>query len=107
MNKDDIIRLARESFADPDGSLQFLFPDLIRFATLVAAAERKGASLNGDHNVDQSEFKPDWDTVKAFDDRHNEDTELLKQCFDALNRSDYLGWQLQIPLLKKLKERLK
>jgi hypothetical protein len=53
-----------------------------------------------------NDFKPDWDTVKAFDDRHNEDTELLKQCLEALNRSDYLGWQLNIPIIKALKERL-
>jgi len=31
-----------------------------------------------------NDFKPDWDTVKAFDDRYNEDTELLRQSLDAL-----------------------
>ena len=31
-----------------------------------------------------NDFKPDWDTVKAFDDRYNEDTELLRKCLDAL-----------------------
>ncbi len=36
-----------------------------------------------------------------------DDTALLRQCLEALNRSDYLGWQLQIPLIKALKERLK
>jgi hypothetical protein len=45
--------------------------------------------------------------VKTFDDRYNEDTELLRQCLEALNRSDYLGWQINIPIIKALKERLK
>jgi hypothetical protein len=54
-----------------------------------------------------NDFKPDWDTVKTFDDRYNEDTELLRQCLEALNRSDYLGWQINIPIIKALKERLK
>jgi hypothetical protein len=51
-------------------------------------------------------FNPDWDTVKAFDDRYNKDTELLRQCLEALNRSDYLGWQLNIPIIKALRKRL-
>lgn len=41
MNRDDIIRMARECFADPDGSLALLTPELERFAALVAAAERE------------------------------------------------------------------
>ena len=45
MNRDDIIRMARECFADPDGSLVLLTPELSRlelsrFAAIVAAAER-------------------------------------------------------------------
>jgi hypothetical protein len=40
--------------------------------------------MSGDHNAHQNDFKPDWDTVKAFDDRYNEDTELLRKCLDAL-----------------------
>ncbi len=31
------------------------------------------------------------------------DRELMQQ---ALNRSDYLGWQLNIPIIKALRERL-
>ena len=62
--------------------------------------------MSGDHNAHQNDFKPDWDTVKAFDDRYNEDTELLRQCLEALNRSDYLGWQLNIPIIKALRKRL-
>jgi len=54
-----------------------------------------------------NDFHPDWDTVKSFDDRYNEDTELLRQCLEALSRNDYLGWQLNIPIIKALKERLK
>lgn len=62
--------------------------------------------MSGDHNMNQNDFKPDWDTIKPFEERHVEDTELLRQCLDALNRSDYLGWQLNIPIIKALKKRL-
>ena len=47
MNREDIIRMARECFADLDGSLVLLTPELSRspelsrFAALVAAAERE------------------------------------------------------------------
>jgi len=44
MTKDDIIRMARECFADPDGSLVLLTPELIAFASLVAAAEREACA---------------------------------------------------------------
>ena len=44
MNREDIIRMARECFADPDGSLVLLTPELSRFAALVAAAEREACA---------------------------------------------------------------
>ena len=34
------------------------------------------------------------------------DRELIQQALEALNRSDYLGWQLNIPIIKALRERL-
>ncbi len=34
--------------------------------------------------MNQNDFHPDWDTVKAFEDRYNDDTALLKQALDAL-----------------------
>jgi hypothetical protein len=34
------------------------------------------------------------------------DRELMQQAAEALNRSDYLGWQLNIPIIKALRERL-
>jgi hypothetical protein len=34
------------------------------------------------------------------------DRELMQQALDALNRSDYLGWQVNIPIIKALRERL-
>lgn len=34
------------------------------------------------------------------------DKELMQQALEALNRSDYLGWQLNIPIIKALRERL-
>lgn len=34
------------------------------------------------------------------------DKELLEQALEALSRSDYLGWQLNIPIIKSLRERL-
>lgn len=45
MNREDIIRLARECFADPDGSLALLTPELSRFAALVAAHEREACAI--------------------------------------------------------------
>jgi hypothetical protein len=42
--------------------------------------------MSGDHNMHQNDFHPDWDTVKAFDERHNEDTALLQQCLEVLER---------------------
>ena len=44
MNRSDIIRMALECFADPDGSLVLLTPELTAFAALVAAAEREAIS---------------------------------------------------------------
>ena len=34
------------------------------------------------------------------------DRELMQQALEALNRSDYLGWQVNIPIIKALRERL-
>ncbi len=34
------------------------------------------------------------------------DRELMQQALEALNRSDYLGWQFNIPIIKALRERL-
>lgn len=34
------------------------------------------------------------------------DRELMQQALEALNRSDYLGWQLNIPIITALRERL-
>jgi hypothetical protein len=34
------------------------------------------------------------------------DKELMQQALEALNRSDYLGWQLNIPIIKALRKRL-
>ena len=34
------------------------------------------------------------------------DRELMQKALEALNRSDYLGWQLNIPIIKALRERL-
>jgi hypothetical protein len=41
MTREDIIRMARECFADPDGSLELLTPELTEFAALVAAAAQR------------------------------------------------------------------
>ena len=35
-----------------------------------------------------------------------DDEKLMQQALEALNRSDYLGWQLNIPIIKALRERL-
>jgi len=55
-----------------------------------------------------NDFKPDWDTVKAFDDRYNEDTELLRKCLDALEYEAQRGNDDAYRELRDaLKERLK
>ena len=57
---------------------------------------------------DQNDFKPDWDTVKAFDDRYNENTELLRKCLDALEYEAQRGNDDAYRELRNaLKERLK
>jgi hypothetical protein len=64
--------------------------------------------MSGDHNAHQNDFKPDWDTVKAFDDRYNEDTELLRKCLDALEYEAQRGNDDAYRELRDaLKERLK
>jgi hypothetical protein len=60
--------------------------------------------MSGDHNAHQNDFHPDWDTVKAFDDRYNEDTGLLRQCLEALEQDNPAGRSATI---NALKERLK
>ena len=55
-----------------------------------------------------NDFKPDWDTVKAFDDRYNEDTELLRKCLDSLEYEAQRGNDDAYRELRDaLKERLK
>jgi hypothetical protein len=55
-----------------------------------------------------NDFKPDWDTVKAFDDRYNEDTELLRKCLDVLEYEAQRGNDDAYRELRDaLKERLK
>lgn len=44
MIQEDIMRMARQCFADPDGSLALLTPELTEFAALVAAAEREACA---------------------------------------------------------------
>ena len=55
-----------------------------------------------------NDFNPDWDTVKAFDDRYNEDTTLIKQALHALERADKIsGYANNKKVVKALRERLK
>jgi len=55
-----------------------------------------------------NDFKPDWDTVKAFDDRYNDDTELLRKCLEALEYEAQRGNDDAYRELRDaLKERLK
>jgi len=44
MNRDDIIRMAREAGGDDWGLLRDFMPELERFAKLVAAAEREACA---------------------------------------------------------------
>lgn len=64
--------------------------------------------MSGDHNMNQNDFHPDWDTVKSFDDRYNEDAELLRACLDALEYESQRGNDDAYRELRDaLKERLK
>jgi hypothetical protein len=57
MTQDEIINMARECFADPDGSLVLLTPELTAFAKLVAqhakAEEREACAKIADQYVGQ------------------------------------------------------
>lgn len=47
--------------------------------------------------------------TKGHDKGHKgqmSDREVMQLALEALNRSDYLGWQLNIPIIKALRERL-
>lgn len=41
MNNETVMRMARECFADPDGSLALLTPELSRFAAIVSSEKDK------------------------------------------------------------------
>ena len=47
MNRDDIIRMAREAGGDDWGIFRDFMPEIERFANLVAAAEREACALSG------------------------------------------------------------
>ncbi len=52
MNRDDIIRMAREAGAHEKHGVYYLLPDeLERFAALVAAAEREACAAQVDENA--------------------------------------------------------
>jgi hypothetical protein len=36
--------------------------------------------MSGDHNMNQNDFKPDWDTVKAYDEKFSEMLGALESC---------------------------
>ncbi len=44
--------------------------------------------MSGDHNAHQNDFKPDWDTVKAFDDRYNDDELRIQALQAALDQAN-------------------
>ena len=82
MNKEDIIRMAREAgFESHDISLNFP-KELERFAALVASAEREACALRAEEFLTEPE--PDWDgdfwnqaiervalTIRARGDKHD------------------------------------
>lgn len=61
MNKDDIIRMAREAGLSNDfGNLGYpYFPELERFAALVAAAEREACAKVCENGTFLHEFSPE------------------------------------------------
>ena len=50
MNKDEIIRMAREAGGDDWGIFKDFMPEIERFAALVAAAERERLKWDGIHS---------------------------------------------------------
>ena len=58
MNRDEIIRMAREA-GEAEGMAEFVFhPVIERFAALVAAAERERIKLDGIHSCHSQCDKP-------------------------------------------------
>ena len=53
MNRDDIIRMAREANGDDawDGGVEWVWAEVERFAALVAAAEREACALTAESVV--------------------------------------------------------
>jgi hypothetical protein len=80
MNRDDIIRMAREAGLSNDfGTFGYPYlPELIRFANLVAAAEREKVA--------------EWMMARAYATGHGETTEELLE---------ELGWQIEEKIARK------
>ena len=61
MNRDDIIRMAREARLSNDfGHLGYPYlPELERFANLVAAAEREACAMEADYEAARWAYSPE------------------------------------------------
>ncbi len=59
MNRDDIIRMAREAGGDDWGIFRDFMPEIERFANLVAAAEREACAALCDAEANREELDGD------------------------------------------------
>ena len=64
MNRDDIIRMAREACGEPawSGGVEWTWEELERFANLVAAAEREACAKVCENIYEGDEGCGDWPT---------------------------------------------
>jgi hypothetical protein len=62
MNRDDIIRMAREAGGDDWGIFRDFMPEIERFANLVAAAEREACAKVCENIYEGDEGCGDWPT---------------------------------------------
>ena len=58
MNRDDVIRMAREACGEPawDGGVEWVWGELERFAAIVAAAEREACAQICDEQMEWGEI---------------------------------------------------
>ena len=62
MTQDEIIEMAKQCFADPDGSLALLTPELTEFAKLIAKREREACANVCEETYTGEEACGDWPT---------------------------------------------
>lgn len=77
MNREDIIRMAREACGEPawDGGVEWTWEEVERFAVLVAAAEREACAKLCEQPIDEIQITDDCSEYKYRDNQ---------ECADAI-----------------------